>query len=66
VSNMGVGFKLYQLQNATHFLPHWKKKNSLIEAKWDGTQLSNTARMRLEDDLDQTGEKLEELQHKMN
>jgi hypothetical protein len=52
-SNIGVGFQLFQPQNAIHFLPHGNISSG--EPKWDGTQLSNVIRLHVEDDLDQAG-----------
>jgi len=51
---MDVGFQLFQAQNMFHFF--LTGNFSSAEAKWDGTQLSTTAFMHLEDDLDKAEE----------
>jgi hypothetical protein len=49
-TNIGVGFQLCQPQKDIHFPPHGKHLNW---NKWDGTELSNATRLRLENDLEQ-------------
>jgi hypothetical protein len=49
---MRVGFHHCQPQNAIHFLSHGKDLFNF--SKTGETQLSNAARMRLEDDLHQS------------